>query len=117
MKKLLIINMLFLSACSQKFYTLNPQSHFDYPNSNIQPISSVTGTVSEMYLGMGTSMSGELERLAIEDALRKQVGADILVNYIGETKYTNLLILPLTSVTYTVYGTAAKMEIGKQYLH
>lgn len=109
--------MFFLTACSQKFYSLNPQSHFDYPNSNIRPISSVTGTVSEMQFGMGAGMNGELERLAIEDALSKQVGSDILVNYIGEAKYTNLLILPIASVTYTVYGTAAKMESGKQYLH
>jgi hypothetical protein len=110
--------VLFLSACTQKSYTLNPQSHFDYPNSNIKPIASTSGTVSEISFSFSPpNLSGELERIAIEDALKKQAGADILINFIGEQKTTQILILPIFSITYTVRGTAAKMEVGKQYLN
>ncbi len=114
--KIIIIccTMVFISACTQKTYTLNPQSHFDYPNSNIKPLASTSGTVSE--ISSFPNLSGELERLAITDALNKQAGADILINYIGELKTTQFLILPIFSVTYTVYGTASVMEVGKQYL-
>jgi hypothetical protein len=116
MKKLLIcFSVLFLSACVTKSYSLHPQSHFDYPNSNIKPIASTSGTVSEITFSR-PSISGELERLAIADALKKQAGADILINYIGEQKTMQFLILPIYSITYTVHGTASAMEVGKQYL-
>jgi len=103
-----------LVACSHKVYTLNPQSHYDYPNSNIRPLAHTSGTVSE--ITSSPFLSGELERLAIHDALSKQAGAEILINYIGEIKTMQFIILPIYSVTYTVYGTASVMEVGKQYL-
>lgn len=116
MKKLFIFfAVLFLSACTQKVYSLHPQSHFDYPNSNIRPLASTSGTVSEISF-LTPNLSGELERSAIADALNKQAGADILINYIGEQKTTQLLILPIYSITYTVRGTASATEVGKQYL-
>jgi len=116
MKRIFICFVVFfLSACTQKSYTLNPQSHFDYPNSNIKPIASTSGTVSEISF-FSPYLSGELERIAIEDSLKKQEGADILINYVGELKTTSFLILPIHSITYTVRGTAAKMDVGKQYL-
>lgn len=116
MKKIFIcFAVLFLTACTNKSYTLNPQSHYDFPNSNIKPIANTSGTVSEISF-LSPNLSGELERIAIADALQKQADADILINFIGEKKITQFLILPIYSVTYTVRGTAAKMEIGKQYL-
>lgn len=117
MKKYLFIccATFFLSACTQKMYTLNPQSHYDYPNSNIKPIANTSGTVSEMAISLKPlGLSGKLERQAISDALGKHSGTDILINYVGEQKRTSLVFIQ--SVTYTVTGTAAKMEIGKQYL-
>lgn len=117
MKKLLIYCVsLFLCACTHKVYSLHPQSHFDYPNSNVRPIASTSGTASEMALGLTPGLSGELKRMAIDSALKKQAGADILVNYIAEAKITSFLILPISAITYTVHGTASKMEVGKQYL-
>ncbi len=117
MKRLLLcLVALSLSACTQKFYSLNPQSHFDYPNSNIRPIASASGSTAEVSIGFTPPMlSGEIERAAIADALSKQAGSDLLINYVGERKITSFFNL-IHSQTYTVTGTAAKMEVGKQYL-
>ena len=61
------------------------------------------------------SASGEQERQAVADALKTKPGADLLVNYISETKTTSIMNL-ITIVDYTVHGTAASMLIDKQTL-
>ena len=105
-----------LSACSTVSYGLHPQSHYDYPNSNIKPLGEAVGKASvTSFLVPIMSASGEQERQAVADALKTKPGADLLVNYISETKTTSIMNL-ITIVDYTVHGTAASMLIDKQTL-
>ena len=59
-------------------------------------------------------INGEIERQAIEDALKTKPSADVLINYISETKTTMLGIVNI--LDYTVHGTAASMSIDKQII-
>ncbi len=106
---------LLLSACTTVSYDLHPKSHYDYPNSNVKPLGEVVGKVSQTsFFIPPMGINGELERQAIEDALKTKPGADILINYISETK---IMMLPIVNILdYTVHGTAASMSVGKQIL-
>ncbi len=112
---LVAASLLLLSACSTAQYALHPKSHYDYPNSNIKPLGEAIGKARQIsFLMPPMGASGEMEREAVEEALKTKPGADILVNYISETK---TLMLPYIYVMdYTVHGTAASMLIGKQSL-
>ncbi|MFA5017559.1 MAG: hypothetical protein WC504_08430 [Methylobacter sp.] len=106
---------ILLSACTTVSYDLHPKSHYDYPNSNIKPLGEVVGKADrQISFMLPTLANGEMERQAIENALKTKSGADILINYIAETKTT---IFPYIFILdYTVHGTAASMSIDKQKL-
>ena len=106
------IASLLLSSCSTVSYQLHPRSHYDYPNSNIKPLGEAVGRTSQVTLFVAPQPNGEIERQAVEAALRTKSGADLLVNYVSETKIT---ILPFVYImNYSVHGTAATMQIGSQ---
>ncbi|MEY3758704.1 MAG: hypothetical protein RIR39_195 [Pseudomonadota bacterium] len=108
---------LLLSGCTQTFVTqLAPQSHFAYPNSNLYPLGHVSGRASKTSFGM-PDMSSALQYEAIANALEQKPGADLLLNSIHLMDVTQLLILPIVTVTYRVEGSAAKMTTGHQTLH
>lgn len=122
MKKTFLLGLvaLLLSGCTQTFVKgLAPQSHFDYPNSNVYPLGHVTGQASKTNLSLSgmPDMPSSLEYEAIENALQQKPGADILINSFRFMDVTSLLILPIVTVTYRVEGTAAKMTTGHQALH
>lgn len=95
---------------------VSPQSHFDYPNSNVIPIGRVQGEASGPVSLFPSPMDADVMEEAIQNAL-KQKGGDILLNYSGTFTVTLYPILfNFYKTTYTVEGTAAKMEIGKQML-
>lgn len=97
---------------------LYPQSHFDYPNSNVVPLGRVQGEATGSVGLIPTSMDADLMEEAIQKALQ-QKGGDLLVDYTGTTiiKMYPLVFLNLYQTTFMVEGTAAKMEVGKQILH
>lgn len=103
---------ILLSACTTVSYDLHPKSHYDYPNSNIKPLGEAVGKTSQVTLFVPPQQYGEIERQAVEAALRTKPGADLLINYVSETKLT---ILPIIYImNYTVHGTAASMSVGSQ---
>ncbi len=116
--KMYLIGMasILLSACTTVSYDLHPKSHYDYPNSNIKPLGEVVGKADRQisFIPPMRGANGEMERQAIEDALKTKSGADILINYIAETKATTFLYIYI--LDYTVHGTAASMSIDKQKL-
>lgn len=96
---------------------LNPQSHFDYPNSNIVPIGRAQAEASgEMGL-FPTTMDADLMEQVINDAI-KQKGGDMLIDYTLTTiiKMYPIVFLNFYQTTYKVDGTVAKMEVGKKTL-
>lgn len=122
MKKILVLSLaaLWLSGCTQTFVTgLTPQSHFDYPNSNVYPLGHVAGQVSKTSFFVPPDLPSSLQYEAITKALEQKPGADLLVNSIHFMDVTTipLYMLNIYTVTYRVEGTAAKMTTGMQTLH
>lgn len=119
MKKSLSLIMLSLiaSGCTQTYVAkLSPQSHFDYPNSNIYPLGHVQGQASKTSFFMPPDSPSSLEYEAITKAIEQSPGADMLVNTLHFKDFTQVLVLPIYTVTYRVEGTAARMKAGTQVL-
>ena len=97
---------------------LVPQSHFDFPNSNIYPLNHVSGSATQFSMFVPPQLSADLKDRAISDALAESSEGELLVNYTETSKITvvPLLYLNLYFLTYKVEGTAARMVIGTQGL-
>jgi hypothetical protein len=120
MKKTFFLGLatLTLAGCTQTFVEqLAPQSHFDYPNSNVYPLGHVKGQASATSFFTFPTVTSAMQYEAIAKALEQKPGADMIVNSFRFTDITQLLILPIYTVTYRVEGTAAKMTVGEQPLH
>jgi len=93
---------------------ISPQTHFDFPNSNVIPIGYARGEASAT--GFYPSIAdANLKLDAIQNAL-KQKGGDLLIDATFYYDVKSMIILPLYITTLTVEGTACKMEIGKKEL-
>jgi hypothetical protein len=111
---ILVVTILTI-GCTQHFFTaFRPQSHFDYPNSNVIPLGRVTGEASYTTIFSMPFADSDLIKAAIKDALQKKPGADMLINYMEFQDRTDVFIVHI--LTVRVEGTAVKMEIGKQKL-
>src|SRR5712691_1130516 len=64
---------------------LYPQSHFDYPNSNVIPLGSTRGEATKTAVFFPTIMDGDLKQEAIQSALQAK-GGDILIDFVQSTK-------------------------------
>lgn len=93
---------------------LQPQSHFDFPNSNVIPLGKVHGEATAVSF-FPSPMDADLQEQAVQSAL-KQKGGDILIDYTYSYKIVSLMIIPIYTTTIRVDGTACKMEIGEQEL-
>ena len=115
MRLLLCLSALLMSGCTQTYLVgFEPQSHFDYPNSNIYPMGHVKGQVSKSAFLSMPDMSSALKYEAISNALQKQPGSDMLLNSFHTMDLTNHFII--NTITYRVEGTAARMKAGEQEL-
>lgn len=96
---------------------LKPQSHFDFPNSNVIPLGKAHGKATSAPSLYPIVMDADLHEEAVQNALR-QKGGDILIDYTYSYKITMfpLMFLSVYTTTVTVDGTACKMEIGEQEL-
>lgn len=112
----LVLLMLFASGCSKTYFkSFEPQSHFEYPNSNVIPLGKVSGEATRSGFFTYPFVDSDLMKEAIQSALRKNPEADILLNFMSFETRSDLLFIH--SLTYRVEGTAAKMEIGTQKLY
>jgi len=94
-----------------------PQSHFDFPNSNVIPLGKAHGEASTVSFFYPDIANPDVEEEAILNALREK-GGDLLIDYTYFYKVTMIPLpyLPIYSTTIQVDGTACKMEIGQQIL-
>lgn len=113
---LLLFTACIISGCCVDYFTgIRPQSHFDYPNSNVVPLGKVTGEFTKSALFSPVLVDGDMQENAIRNALNQKPDADILLDYSMITKMCSYF--PGVHITtLRVEGTAAKMEIGKQPL-
>jgi hypothetical protein len=96
---------------------LRPQSHFDFPNSNVIPLGKAQGQASTSSIFIPTIFDADVQEAAIQDALRKK-GGDILIDYVMSYEVTAIPLIFLTvyETKIKVDGTACKMEIGAKPL-
>ncbi len=115
MRLLLCLSALLMSGCTQTYLVkIDPQSHFDYPNSNVYPMGHVEGKASKSAIFSIPEISSAFQYEAISKALEKQPGSDLLINSVHMMDVTTILFF--TTTTYRVDGTAAKMKSGEQVL-
>jgi len=104
-----------LNGCTKTYFTgLSPQSHFDFPNSNVIPLGRVVGESSRTAIFAIPDEDSDLIEEAVMNALKQKAGANILINYMTFKQRTEILFI--STLTLRVEGTACKMEIGTQKL-
>lgn len=107
--------VVMLSACSTKMGATGEKSHFAFPNSNVVPLGKVAVEKSRWGFIIPPTIDADDIKEAINEALAQKPGADILINYKTDVKYTT--VFPqLYHLTYTLEGTAADMQVGEQEL-
>jgi hypothetical protein len=115
---LLVLFCLGSAGCqAAQFTKLGPQTHFDFPNSNVIPLGPVKAKVD----GPGSvfafpGFSSDYEAQLYNAAISQVAGANMITDYIRTYKVYTLLLLPVYWTTLEIEGTAAKMEVGKQIL-
>lgn len=113
---LCLVLVIGITGCSSTYFKgYDPQSHFEYPNSNVIPLGKVVGEASRTALFMPPNDDSGLQKEAILNALKQKPDADILINFMVFDKRTDFLFIH--TLTRRVEGTAAKMEIGTQKLY
>ncbi|MFI3190279.1 hypothetical protein BCS42_06975 [Crenothrix sp. D3] len=104
----------FQVGCSTTQGSFQPNTHFAYPNSNIEPLGHISATTSEGQFLIPPTLSKETVLKLMNDALAQKPGADMIVNYRLDTTYT---MYPFYYVqTIKLEGTAAKMQVGEKDL-
>lgn len=111
---LAIVFAIGLTGCSTTAGSYQLSSEFVYPNSNVTPLNNVQ--VSEKKFGILIPPSFSEARMdqLLNRAVSSVNDADLLIDYMVNTKITSLWIFHNTRVT--IQGTAASMEVGKQDL-
>lgn len=105
---------IFQYGCSTTHGSFEPNTHFAFPNSNVQPLGHISATVKEGGFLIPPTLTKEKVLKLTSDALGQKPGADMVINYRLDTTYT---MYPLYYVqTIKLEGTAAKMQVGEQDL-
>lgn len=96
---------------------IGPQSHFDFPNSNVRPIGPVKvkqpGRSSLFYPPMPT---GDDDMALYNAALQQVEGGDLVTDYIKTTRLYSAWLVPIYWSEHEIEGTVAEMEVGRQRL-
>ena len=108
------LSLFVFAGCSVTAGRFGDETHFSFPNSNVQPLGHVTSTMSRW--SFFVSPLGKDDALVLlKDALTQKPGADLVLNYTLDTKIT-LFPIFIYKADITLDGTAAKMEVGEQKL-
>ncbi|MCK4340683.1 MAG: hypothetical protein KAY37_03030 [Phycisphaerae bacterium] len=107
------------SGCTMgQYHRLEPQSHFSYPNSNVQALGPVNVKIggSASWLTFPSYMTSEIDQKAYNAALSQVHGSNLIIDYV---RTTTIKVIPILYIFWTeerLEGTAAKMDIGQQIL-
>lgn len=103
---------LLVSACTTEYpLGIAPQSNFTYPRSLVTPISNVTASTTEASFGGIVIPTGKMKQATIDAALGQVSNANVLLNYHETITITNLAVLPIFTLTYSIDGIAAEAEV------
>lgn len=102
------------TGCAVTAGRFNTETHFSFPNSNVVPLGQVKSTMSRWSFLFPKVTADDALGL-MKEAIAQQSGADLVINYVLDTKTT--IFPPFIYITDIVLeGTAARMEIGEQDL-
>lgn len=103
-----------ITGCAVTAGHFNTETHFSFPNSNVVPLGQVKSTMSRWSF-LFPNVTGDEALGLMKEAIAQQSGADLVINYVLDTKTT---IFPpfIYKTDMVLEGTAAKMEIGEQEL-
>lgn len=101
-----------LTSCSITIGTVVPNSHYVYPNSNVTPLGQTSSEIKKTGIIIPPAFKTQDVDKLYNDALAKQSGADVIIDYNVDTKITSIFIFHFLKTNLS--GTAAKMEVGKQ---
>ncbi len=96
---------------------IGPQTHFNYPNSNVKALGPVKVEADGPSGLMMTFRTGEMDQKLYNTAIAQVEGANIIVDYIRTTDVYYVPVLPIFWSKVKLEGTAAKMELGVQVIH
>jgi hypothetical protein len=99
-----------------EFAEIGPQSHFNYPNSNVKAIAPVKVSMNGPSGFLPTFGTGELDEKMYNTAIAQVEGANLLIDYVKTTKIYMVPVIGISWTTNELEGTAAKMELGQQTL-
>lgn len=103
------------AACTTNFGAQQPNTQFVYPNSNVKVLGPISASITkEAPLGFGVLPTADEVRRVYQEALAQREGANVIVNFSEDTKFTTYFLWATT--TYTISGDGARMEVGKQRL-
>lgn len=108
----------FLSSCiGWEYCELGPQSHFVYPNSNVEELGPVLVKKYKWDIGFFFSaQSSEIDEDLFNAALAQCSDANLIVNYAKVVSGYFIWPLPVVLYKIALEGTAARAEVGKQQL-
>lgn len=113
----LITATLFSGCTVAQFSRSGNQSHFDYPNSNVEPVGPVAVKASGPGgFGSPPFLTADEESALFDNAIGQVSGADMLINYSYLMKVKKLPILPIYFSDFELEATAAKATVGRQNL-
>lgn len=109
--------MFALAGCKAgQYMELGPQSHFDYPNSNVKALAPVKVKVPGhtcVLIGF-PNPTAEDDLKAYNAAIAQVDGANMITDYIMVYTFYSVPFVSWSEIT--LEGTAAKMEVGQQEL-
>ena len=111
------ICLLAVTGCrTGQFVSYQPQSGFNYPNSNVTPLGPVKVSVPgpSYVFGQPDWLSSDSEETVYKAALAQYQGANLITDYVRI--YKKHTFWPFTWTKLELEGTACKMEVGKQTL-
>lgn len=114
-KAALSLAVVVLAGCSTSGGLHSGNTNFAFPNSNITPIKNVSYSEKRMVYGAPKITAKDMQEYLAKALEEAGPDADVLINYTLDTNTT--VFFPFVQlVSVNLRGTAAKMEVGRQYL-
>jgi hypothetical protein len=100
------------AGCSTKMGQFVPSSQFVYPNSNVTALGPVKHERSKTTFFVSPRWRLADTKKTYQEAVAKVPGANALIDYKEDTTVSSIMLF--NTITYSLEGTAVKMEVGKQ---
>ena len=112
----MLLLMVGATGCISTQGSFEPNVQFVYPNSNVKVLGPTSAEMTKWSVLFFVRWFDKDEVLSVyREALKKQQGANVLVDFDQDTRMGYFLLVNFT--TFRIRGQAAVMEVGQQELH